>query len=76
MAEAKPKIEARVQERLEREQAEFQQKKTNPQPQGDMGNKPRGREPELSLLRFAIAASAVQTNSGFSSRRSSLPISL
>ena len=46
LAEAKRKIEARAQERFEREQAEYQQKQAKRQTQRDAGKKPRGREPK------------------------------
>lgn len=46
LAEAKRKIEARAQERFEREQAEYQQKQAKRQAQRDTGKKPRGREPK------------------------------
>ncbi|MEX0828338.1 MAG: IS1182 family transposase [Haliea sp.] len=49
LAEAKQKIEARAQERFEREQAEYQQKQAQRQAQRDAGKKPRGREPEPPL---------------------------
>ncbi|MEQ8516586.1 MAG: transposase, partial [Chromatocurvus sp.] len=49
LAEAKRKIEARAQERFEREQAEYQQKQAKRQAQRDAGKKPRGREPEPPL---------------------------
>jgi len=49
LAEAKRKIEARAQERFEREQAEYQQKQAKRQTQRDAGKKPRGREPEPPL---------------------------
>ncbi len=46
LAEAKQKIEARAQERFEREHAEYQQKQAKRQSQRDAGKKPRGREPK------------------------------
>jgi transposase len=49
LAEAKRKIEARAQERFEREQAEYQQKQAKRQAQRDVGKKPRGREPKPPL---------------------------
>lgn len=49
LAEAKQKIEARAQERFEREQAEYQQKQAKRQAQRDTGKKPRGREPKPPL---------------------------
>lgn len=49
LAEAKRKIEARAQERFEREQAEYQHKQAKRQAQRDWGKKPRGREPEPPL---------------------------
>lgn len=49
LAEAKQKIEARAQERFEREQAEYQQKQAKRQAQRDTGKKPRGREPKSPL---------------------------
>ena len=49
LAEAKRKIEARAQERFEREQAEYQQKQAKRQAQRDTGKKPRGREPKTPL---------------------------
>jgi len=49
LAEAKRKIEARAQERFEREQADYQQKQAKRQAQRDAGKKPRGREPEPPL---------------------------
>jgi len=49
LAEAKRTIEARAQERFEREQAEYQHKQAKRQAQRDAGKKPRGREPELPL---------------------------
>lgn len=49
LAEAKRKIEARAQERFEREQAEYQQKQAKRQAQRDTGKKPRGREPKPPL---------------------------
>jgi len=49
LAEAKRKIEARAQERFEREQAEYQKKQAKRQAQRDTGKKPRGREPKPPL---------------------------
>lgn len=49
LAEAKRKIEARAQERFEREQADYQQKQAKRQAQRDTGKKPRGREPKPPL---------------------------
>jgi transposase len=49
LAEAKRTIEARAQERFEREQAEYQHKQAKRQAQRDGGKKPRGREPEPPL---------------------------
>ncbi len=49
LAQAKATIEARAQERFEREQADYQHKQAKRQAQRDSGKKPRGREPELPL---------------------------
>ena len=49
LAAAKRKIEARAQERFEREQAEYQQKQAKRQARRDAGKKPRGREPKPPL---------------------------
>lgn len=46
LAEAKAKIEARAQERFEREQEDYQQKKDKRQAQREAGKKPRGQEPK------------------------------
>lgn len=46
LAEAQQTIEARAQERFEREQADYQQKQAKRQAQRDTGKKPRGREPK------------------------------
>ena len=46
LAEAKQTIEARAQERFEREQADYQHKAAKRQSQRDAGKKPRGREPK------------------------------
>ena len=46
LAEAKLNIEARAQERFEREQIEYQHKAAKRQSQRDTGKKPRGREPK------------------------------
>jgi len=46
LAEAKRKIEARAQERFEREQAEYQQKQAKRQARREAGKKPRGRTPK------------------------------
>ena len=45
MATAKKKIEARAQERFEREQAEYQEKVDRRKAQRKAGKKPRGKEP-------------------------------
>jgi len=49
LAEAKQKIEARAQERFDREHAEYEQKQAKRQSQRDAGKKPRGREPKAPL---------------------------
>ena len=49
LADAKQKIEARAQERFEREQADYQQKQSRRQFQRDAGKKPRSREPKAPL---------------------------
>lgn len=49
LAAAKVKIEARAQERFEREQADYQQKQAKRQAQRDVGKKPRGRKPKPPL---------------------------
>jgi len=46
LAEAQKTIEARAQERFEREQDDYQQKQAKRQAQRDTGKKPRGREPK------------------------------
>jgi hypothetical protein len=50
LAEAQKTIEARAQERFEREQADYQQKQAKRQAQRDTGEKPRGREPKPPTL--------------------------
>lgn len=45
LAHAKATLEARAQERFEREQADYQQKKAKREAQRTAGKKPRGREP-------------------------------
>lgn len=49
LVEAKQKIEARAQERFDREQADYEHKQTKRQAQRDAGKKPRGREPKPPL---------------------------
>jgi len=49
LSEAKRTIEARAQERFEREHAEYQQKQARRQAQRGAGKKPRGREPKPPL---------------------------
>lgn len=49
LAEAKRTIEARAQERFEREQAQYQQKQAKRQAHRGAGKKPRGREPKPPL---------------------------
>lgn len=46
LAAAQEKIEARAQERFEREQTEYHSKKENRQTQRDAGKNPKGREPK------------------------------
>ena len=46
LAAAQEKIEARAQERFEREQTEYHSKKENRQAQRDAGKKPKGNEPK------------------------------
>jgi hypothetical protein len=57
LAEAKRKIEARAQERFEREHAEYEQKPAKRQSQRDIGKKPRGREPKLKFLLVVVTSS-------------------